>query len=447
MTLTSNKELGMEVGLQTPIIFNRGIAAAGSPGTPGFNFNTTTALASGLPNSNLYKQQTVGFSGLGNLGVGRTNGGLVFSAANDTFNLLIRALETQGRVEVLSRPQLTLLDSQFGTFQVGQQYPRPTNTTTTVGAGVTAGVEYVNTGVTLNVVPRISREGKVLMHIQPSISSPNAQVVTIGNGFQATPIDTTGLETTVIAMDGETVILGGLISKSDTKSENKIPWFGDLPYVGAAFRYRTQNIERREILFIMTPHIIRTPAERMRVLAEEAGKMSWSLGDLKSMHGYGHEALSGISPYEQPTSSGMWCYPSGQPVVDGQLVAPMNGGMNTIPPQSGPPAGQPMPGPGVPQQLPPNGPMGAAPAMMPGGFPQTVPPQLATPNGPQQPVYVPAGSSPPPGLVPASGAIWVPNTNAPTNNNNVMKPGKAPIMPDKHQPAKEGDTKWDVFGK
>ena len=437
VTLRSNEELGMEVGLQSPIVFARGITGS-NPSTPGpgFNFNTTTALANGLPNSVLFKQESVGFQGLNNLGVGRTNGGFVFSAANDTFNLLIRALKTQGRVEVLSKPQLTLLDSQFGTFQVGQQFPRPT---TAINNGLTTqtGVEYVNTGVNLNITPRISPEGKVFMRIQPSISSPNPSSVSIGNGIQAFPIDTTGLETSVVAMDGETIILGGLIRKSDIKSENKIPVLGDLPYVGAAFRYRTQSTERREIIFIMTPHILRTPADRMRVLAEEAARMSWNLKDVNNMHGYGAEALSGKSPYDQPAAEGMWCFPNGQPVAPGTPGASFVPGMSVVPGTLVPaPSGsQPL---GVPQPLPP-GPMGQV-----SPYPQTVQPPMAQPAGGTMPVipYTPAPAAPAPGLVPA-GAVWYPPQSVPVAPG---KTPKAPVLPDKKDPAKEGE-KWSVFGK
>ena len=62
--------------------------------------------------------------------------------------------------------------------------------------------------------------------------------------------------------------------------QNKVPWFGDLPYVGAAFRYRTQNKTKSELLFIMTPHIIRSRTDADRVLAEAGRRMDWVFGDV-----------------------------------------------------------------------------------------------------------------------------------------------------------------------
>ena len=86
-------------------------------------------------------------------------------------------------------------------------------------------------------------------------------------------------------MDGETIVLGGLISKLNNRQENKMPWLGDLPYIGAAFRYRTQTQEKRELLVILTPHVIRNCADSERFLIEEARKMNWVLRDVDKMFG------------------------------------------------------------------------------------------------------------------------------------------------------------------
>src|SRR5581483_9226160 len=93
------------------------------------------------------------------------------------------------------------------------------------------------------------------------------------------------VDTTVIAQDGETVVLGGLIHRADQKNENKIPWLGDLPGIGAAFRYRTQLKNKQELLIIMTPHIVRNRAEAQRILCEEGKKMDWIVGDVVRTHG------------------------------------------------------------------------------------------------------------------------------------------------------------------
>src|SRR5262245_63027805 len=121
------------------------------------------------------------------------------------------------------------------------------------------------------------------MRVAPSIIAPRPTLIDLGNGSFATAFDQTTVQTTVSVMDGETMVLGGVITEKDDRQENKIPWLGDLPYCGALFRYRTQVQERRELLVILTPHIIRNCADSERLLIEEARKMSWRLKDVDAL--------------------------------------------------------------------------------------------------------------------------------------------------------------------
>ena len=118
------------------------------------------------------------------------------------------------------------------------------------------------------------------MRVEPSIIAPDTTLVSLGNGQFATSFSQQTVQTTVSVMDGETIVLGGLITKHNERTENKVPWLGDLPYIGTAFRYRTQTQEKRELLVIMTPHVIRCGADHERILMEEARKMSWVLRDV-----------------------------------------------------------------------------------------------------------------------------------------------------------------------
>jgi type II secretory pathway component GspD/PulD (secretin) len=329
--LNNTDEFGVEIGLQSPVVFQRGVFPApafsagstssftsmanaagmnegpvpfgtnvstsnpGNPvGQPGFLFNTTNPLG----NNVAVNPGVVGYQGLTNLGVGRISpnapvGGFVFSAASDTFNLLIRALKTQGRMEILSRPQLMTLDNQTASVQVGQKFPYLSETSATLGT-VTSGVTYENTGVILNVTPRISPDGKVLMRVNPAIETPLTQI-NLGGGFLGTPFAIQTVTTTVLAGDGETVAIGGLIQKRDNKTESKIPWLGDLPGVGVLFRFREQIKAKTELLIILTPHIVRSRAEADLMLDMEAKRMDWTKVDVVKTHG-----TPGIPPILPP---------------------------------------------------------------------------------------------------------------------------------------------------
>ena len=428
--LNNGEDFGVEIGLQSNILFARGTTAT-SPGVPGYNFNTTAAPT----NANLYKQDSVGFQGLQNLGVGRTGssgvGGFVLSAASDTFNLLIRALKSQGRVDVLSRPQLMLTDNQTGFFQVGQQFPRLTGTTLTGTGATQQGIEYIPTGVVLRVTPRISPDGRVLMRVEPSITSPSSSNISLGNGIFAVPIDSQAVETTVQAGDGETIVLGGLISKRDQKVENKIPWLGDIPWLGAAFRYRTQQQERRELIFIMTPHIVRSDADMKRIVAEEARKLSWSFNDVQSVHGHGLDVLR--QPATPPSQS-TWAHPP-------QYQSPLNN------------LGQYLPGAPPVQATPPGQPVALPPQYIP-MTQQYIPlPQgPAAPGGvsipPLPPANVPGGT---PAANPQSGlnpAVWNPPAPRPPSAAGVagqLPAGNAFTAPIFQPPSSKEGEKWGPY--
>jgi type II secretory pathway component GspD/PulD (secretin) len=336
--LDGSEEFGVELGLQSPVLFQRGVfpqsnlfgsgnVTFGSPTTgtglvppgvtvnnslnpaaqPSFNFNTTAPLGTN-PAAN---PGIVGLQGLGNLGLGRVSpssgvGGFVFSAASDSFSLLIRALKTQGRLEVLSRPSVMTLDNQTANLLIGQNFPIITSTNVTATGLVVNSITYVDVGVSLAVTPKISVDNKVLMRVQPVVSAVSPTTVNIGNGATATAFDTQQVSTTIIAADGETVAIGGLISAHDTKTENKIPWFGDMPWVGALFRARFQTKQRRELVVILTPHIIRTRLDADRVLAEESRRMEWSIGEVLKIHGG-----SGMAPILPPPGPGG--FPAGMP--------------------------------------------------------------------------------------------------------------------------------------
>jgi type II secretion system protein D len=387
VTLNDDQEFGVEFGLQSPVLFNRsiltgtGATTTASPniGLPGFNFNSTAAL----PNSNIINQGTVGIQGLGNLNVGRVSpngpaGGFVFSAQSQSFNLLVRALKTQGRLDVLSCPQVTTMDSQTAAVSIGQDIPIASSTSVTATGLVTTGIDRRNVGVLLRVTPRITPEGKVLMRVFPEISSVIPTPVSIGPGVTSTAFNIQQVETSVVAQDGETVVIGGMIQQTDQKTEAKIPCLGDLPYLGTAFRYRTQTRQKRELLVILTPRVVRSQTEMDRVFVEESKRISWLLNDVNKI--YGPADLHKIVPGAQ--------LPPTNPMFQGR---PAQCGPNGLPIE-------PMIVPG-----------------MPGGPGGPIAPQI--PYGPQLPLWTGDPSVPPSGapvVLPPPGTVLPPPTPGPT---------------------------------
>jgi type II secretion system protein D len=464
--LNGTEEFGVEIGLQTPVLFQRGIfpatsfltgsstslsAATSSSGTllpnsllpqgvtvnttnpvgqPGFNFNTTDNLG----NNVAVNPGLVGYQGLSTLGVGRISpisgvGGFVFSAASQSFNLLIRALKTQGRIDVLSRPQLQTLDNQAASILVGQYFPYVNASNVTTGV-VSTSVSYASVGVQLKVVPRISPDGKILMRVTPEISSVGSQMINIGGGATATAFNTQTVDTTILAADGETVAIGGLIVKRDQKSENKIPWLGDLPGVGALFRYRTQQKMKTELLVILTPHIVRSRMEADAILAAESHRMDWILGDVAKVH-----ATTGMEGVLPPPKDAP---PAGPPQGPGPGMPPPNAGMPYQVPMMQPQG--PMTQPQGPMTQP-QGPVMGEPAheMLP-------PPRQPGPSSPGQapmnpatqaasvaPVpagsQLPLGSLPPPGGPPLPESQQVPVAAPVPVETGPRNNGESPNLP------------------
>jgi type II secretory pathway component GspD/PulD (secretin) len=396
--LQNNEEVGVEWGAQSPVLFNRG----GS-----LNFNTTSPLAS----SNV-SPGVVGFQGLGNLGVGRSSatgqpgGGFIFAIQSNSLNLLVRALKAQGRIDILSRPQLHVADNQVGYINVGQNYPTPTGQNLTV-SGSQVGVQYVPVGITMRVTPRVNPDGKVLMRVEPQVSSVATSTISIAPGVNAPIFNQETVETTVLAADGETIVIGGLISKTETRNEIGMPFFKDIPYVGALFRFRTQQLARREVIFIMTPHIVRTEYDAAKILAEESRRGNWCLPDFARIHGHGMEVMG-------PASQGAIPIPFGgtPPGMIPPGMLPAEFGPGFVPPNT-------LPGPG-PETIPSYNPPPRVPGSLPPGGANNILPQV-----PQvQP-------SPATGGIPILGANGLQPTGAtvqPGATPYIMSAGTPPVL-------------------
>jgi type II secretory pathway component GspD/PulD (secretin) len=373
--LRNDEEFGVEVGLQSPVLFDRGIYPATNffgdgtvgytaatdgptivpPGVtvnnsinptafPSTNFNNTLFFSQPLPSNPVVRPGTLAPQGLTNFSLGRTSagvnvGGFVFSAASDSINLLIRALRVQRRLDILSRPQISAWHNQPAAIQIGQQVPIVTGVNVTPTTGVTNIVDQAQVGIILTVTPRICPDGYVVMTVQPQISALSTSTVDLGNGVRGTIIDLTAASTVISAMDGQTVVIGGLMRKDDAREERKIPWFGDLPYVGAAFRFRTHNTEKREILILLTPRVVRNQFEARRVLIEESQKMDWFLHDVEQIHTPLYLDDPGLPPIYQNLAPGgppTGTPPSGEMLPSPNKVEPMP---PATPPMNPAPAG------------------------------------------------------------------------------------------------------------
>jgi type IV pilus assembly protein PilQ len=162
-------------------------------------------------------------------------------------NATINALVTHGEAQILARPSLSSLNNVQASLLVGQQYPIVYFDARTG----TQQVQFVNVGVNLIVTPTIGRDGAITTELETDYS----QVTGTVSSF---PIITTRkAQSTLRVGDGETIVIAGLFSDVDQKTLTKVPFLGDIPFIGEVFRNRERQHSRDEVVFLITPHLVR----------------------------------------------------------------------------------------------------------------------------------------------------------------------------------------------
>ncbi|MFM7099807.1 MAG: secretin N-terminal domain-containing protein [Verrucomicrobiota bacterium] len=183
-------------------------------------------------------------------------GGFSGAVTGTDFNFLIRALKDQGRLEVLSRPQIVTADNKPATINIGQRVPLVDQSRLDAQNNLTTQYRYEDVGVNLTVTPKISPDGFVKMEIGTTNSALSSSTVQVAAGSSVPIINQRKANTTVSAQSGQTIIIGGLIATTDDKRVRKLPVLGEIPYLGALFRTTTTKKDRKELLILLTPQVM-----------------------------------------------------------------------------------------------------------------------------------------------------------------------------------------------
>lgn len=189
-------------------------------------------------------------------GIGIGTGGLTVArlgGAGDV-RMLLNMLATSSKANVLSSPRILARNGETATIQVGSEIPtinQQQTTAATGGTGVLQSVQYRNTGVILRVKPLIYAGDRIDLDITQEVSD-STRVGVAGSPI----IDTRKVETRLSLKDGAPVLLGGLISKNNSRAETGVPLLKDLPLVGQLFRTNTDNNRKTELLVLITPYIV-----------------------------------------------------------------------------------------------------------------------------------------------------------------------------------------------
>lgn len=188
-------------------------------------------------------------------------GGFASAVTGGNYSFLIQALEEEGRLEVLSRPQIVTADNKPAVINIGQRVPLITDSRVTERGDTINSFRYEDVGVNLSVTPKISPDGMVKMEIGTTNSAISSTSVKINASATVPIINQRRANTTVSVPSGQTILIGGLIATTDDKRMTKVPWLGDIPVIGAMFRKSHNTRERKELLILLTPQILSNASE------------------------------------------------------------------------------------------------------------------------------------------------------------------------------------------
>jgi general secretion pathway protein D len=219
--------------------------------------NSTSTTVANTPGSQ-------GALGGGGAGLGADS--LFYSFVSSNLQVALHALETNGRTQVLSAPSLVVMNNQPAQIQVGDNIPISQTTVNTGNSDTTlSSVEYVQTGVILDVVPRINPGGLVYMDIQQQVSDAENQTTNSSDTPNNPRISTRSVSTQVAVQSGQTVLLGGLIKQDNAESVSAVPYLGKIPGLRWLFGNTSKSKDRTELIVLITPRVITSSSQSRQV--------------------------------------------------------------------------------------------------------------------------------------------------------------------------------------
>jgi len=183
---------------------------------------------------------------------------------------LLKAEASLDNINVISSPSLMVLNNQKARINVGQQVPISTGTfSSVINTGTQSStIQYKDTGVTLDVTPRVNANGLVIMKLKQVVSKVVSVTDPTDTQKQSPTIDKKEITSSVAVADGETIVLGGLIDDAITDTKNGIPYLYQLPVIGSLFGGTTKSDIKTELVILITPRVVKSKQDS-RVISNE----------------------------------------------------------------------------------------------------------------------------------------------------------------------------------
>lgn len=169
---------------------------------------------------------------------------------SSTINAALRALITQGKARILSRPNISTLSGEKAKILIGGSIPIPINKDGTIT------IEWKEYGVKLNIEPVVDQMDKITSKVHAEVSRLDYANGVVQNGFHIPALATREAEAVIHVSNGMSMIIGGLLNSEDGKTVSKIPLLGNIPIIGEFFKHTSRTRDKREMIIIITPHLV-----------------------------------------------------------------------------------------------------------------------------------------------------------------------------------------------
>ena len=210
---------------------------------------------------------------------GGTTGGAITVLNSGIVRAFLQLLLSLTDTNILSTPQVLAADNQKAKIVVGENRPFPTGQAQGITGGTLVTIERKDVGVTLELTPQVLEDDLIRLEIKQEITAIAENVAqTIGSGAATVPVGPTttkrSMETTAIAKDNQTIVVGGLVRDNITISERKIPLLGDIPWLGWLFRFESRQTEKLNLLVFLTPQLVRDEHDMIELNARKAKELN-----------------------------------------------------------------------------------------------------------------------------------------------------------------------------
>jgi general secretion pathway protein D len=213
------------------------------------------------------------------IAAGGATGGTVSVLNTVNVRAFLQLLLSMTDTNILSTPQVLAADNQKAKIVVGENRPFPTGQAQGITGGTLVTIERKDVGVTLELTPQVLEDDLIRLEIKQEITAIAENVAqTIGAGAATVPVGPTttkrSMETTTIARDQQTLVVGGLVRDNVTVSERKVPLLGDIPFLGWLFRFQSRQIEKLNLLVFLTPQLVRDESDMIELNARKAKELN-----------------------------------------------------------------------------------------------------------------------------------------------------------------------------